>query len=34
MEPLAYFVFAIFLALVLVAIIVPQIQKGRHPKEG
>ena len=30
MEPLAYFIFAIFLALVLIAIIVPQIQKGQQ----
>ena len=34
MEPLAYFVFAIFLALVLIAIIVPQIHNRQQRKEA
>ncbi len=34
MEPLAYFVFAILLALVLIAIIVPQIQNRQQPEEA
>jgi hypothetical protein len=34
MDPLALFVFAILIALILIAIIVPQVQKHRQPEES
>lgn len=33
MEPLALIVFAILIALILIAVVVPQIQKRRHKSE-